>query len=440
MPPSATPKGRKEKTPSSSNPTEEKYKLLKRQLKETLEAHDHITSKLKRARSKISHLKREKDLLLDRLERYERPALSDSESESASSSNSSNSDVSSESSDAPQNGNGRKAKRLKTAHAVQSQLTQVQVQQQPSSSREPTPSKSSGRGRVKRPPVVSRLRKIQHVPRDEYGQPVLPLHMGIFTLFSLGTIVHDRKAFHTERYIYPVGYKMSRSYASTVNPDKQTSYTCSISDGGESPLFHITPEDAPENPVTATTATGAWTVIIKAANAIRHRETSNSASGPDYFGISHPTVLALIQELPNANLCEGYVIQEFEETTGRSAKRSLSKSDKPSDQRLPSASPLPSSDAYASPSYASPHATPRYYPAAVSNFEVVHRPYHDASSPRATAPSEIPEWSDRGSAVYEDDLNSRETSMEGEVRSGEEGFAHGNHRAGGASESEGGDP
>ncbi|KAJ3163155.1 hypothetical protein HDU86_002324 [Geranomyces michiganensis] len=255
--------------------------------------------------------------------------------------------------------------------------------------------------------------------------------MGIFTLFNLGTIIYDRKPFHTERYIYPVGYQMSRSYASTVNPDKVTSYMCSISDGGEGPLFHITPEDAPETAVTANTATGAWTVIIKAANAIRQRDTSNSASGPDYFGISHPTVLALIQELPNVSLCENYVIQEFEEGMGRISKRAVSKPDKISDQRLPSASPLPSSEAYGSPSY----ATPRYYPA-VPNFEVVHRPYHEASSPGATAPSDIPAWSDKESGMYEDDVGSRGMSMAGE----EEGFAHGHHEGGGdGSESEPGD-
>jgi len=35
--------------------------------------------------------------------------------------------------------------------------------------------------------------------------------------------------------------------------------------------FRITPSDDLENPITAGTATGAWSVIVKAANRVRNR-------------------------------------------------------------------------------------------------------------------------------------------------------------------------
>lgn len=95
-----------------------------------------------------------------------------------------------------------------------------------------------------------------------------------------------------------------------VDADKTVNYTCTISDGGDGPRFHVTPEDAPDKAVTATTATGAWTAVIRVANALRKREHSNSASGPDYFGFSHPTVAKLIQDLPNVDKCENYVMQQ----------------------------------------------------------------------------------------------------------------------------------
>ncbi|KAI8823514.1 F/Y-rich N-terminus-domain-containing protein [Fimicolochytrium jonesii] len=326
MAPSTSSRSRKEKGSSSTSINEEKYRQLKRKMKDVLQEHDHLSSKLKKARSKISHLKREKDLLLDRLDRFEGPITSSSDSALSSlSETDSESDISSDGSqDLPS------AKRQRTAEGA-TNLSQLP-------SREPSPPPSNARAKkgTTRKPFTSKLRKIQPVPRDEFGNPVLPLHLGITTLYALGTIVHDRKNFHTERYIYPVGYKASRTYASMVNPERGTVYTCSITDGGDGPRFNIVPEDAPEKAVTATSATGAWTAVIKVANALRKREHSNSASGPDYFGFAHPTIASLIQELPGVELCKNYVAQKFEEQ--EPIKRGGTKGDK-SSTRQSSASP-----------------------------------------------------------------------------------------------------
>jgi hypothetical protein len=97
-----------------------------------------------------------------------------------------------------------------------------------------------------------------------------------------------------------------------VNADQQTMYTCRIEDGGDGPKFIIEPEDQPSKPIIANTATGAWTTVVREANAIRRREHSNSASGPDYFGFSQATIRKMIQDLPNAHKCKNYQIQEFE--------------------------------------------------------------------------------------------------------------------------------
>jgi hypothetical protein len=52
---------------------------------------------------------------------------------------------------------------------------------------------------------------------------------------------------------------------------------------------------------------------VKTANAIRKRDHSNSASGPDYFGFSNATIAKMIQDLPHADECKSYVMQRFEE-------------------------------------------------------------------------------------------------------------------------------
>lgn len=63
----------------------------------------------------------------------------------------------------------------------------------------------------KKPAAPKKPRKVQTVPRDAAGWPILPYKVGShFTIHNLGTIVTDREAFHTERYVYPVGYRISR--------------------------------------------------------------------------------------------------------------------------------------------------------------------------------------------------------------------------------------
>lgn len=166
--------------------------------------------------------------------------------------------------------------------------------------------------RLKAHTVTSKSFSIPMVPRDKKGQPMLPLNVGIMTVINLG-IVCMREHFHTERYIFPVGYEVTRRYLSTVDPGIEVVYHCTILDGGDGPKFQIVPSDVPDRPVIAGTATGAWSNIVKQANAIRNRQHSNSVSGPDFFGLGQNTIKHLIQELPNANRLRDYVWQTFVE-------------------------------------------------------------------------------------------------------------------------------
>ncbi|KAF5377869.1 hypothetical protein D9615_006687 [Tricholomella constricta] len=166
--------------------------------------------------------------------------------------------------------------------------------------------------RLKAHTVTSKSFSIPMVPRDKRGKPMLPLNVGIMTVISLGDVCM-REHFHTERYIFPVGYEVTRRYLSTVDPNIEVVYHCTILDGGDGPKFQIVPSDVPDRPVIAGTATGAWSSIVKQANAIRNRQHSNSVSGPDFFGLGQNTIKHLIQELPNADRLRDYVWQTFVE-------------------------------------------------------------------------------------------------------------------------------
>lgn len=152
------------------------------------------------------------------------------------------------------------------------------------------------------------------------GTPILPMQLGILTLISVGTVEWSRPKFHTQKYIFPIGYTVRRhifilifrTYPSLLYADRHTRFTCTIEDGGEGPRFVLTPEDQPDTPIIAATPTGAWTAAMRRANDLRNRSTTNSASGPEYFGLANPVITYLIQNLPNARSCENYQPVMFE--------------------------------------------------------------------------------------------------------------------------------
>ncbi|CAG8466106.1 10226_t:CDS:2 [Ambispora leptoticha] len=276
---------------------QERYQKLKRRVREMQAENEKANAELERARKRIKTLKREKDMLLDRISQYEGTESSDSEKSVNVSSiiESSDSELSSQA-----NSRASSVPSIRTAAKKTVPITHT------------PPAKVVPQKRASKRPLNTKTMKVQHVAKDERGQYLLPVQIGILTVINLGTVVYDRESFHNERYIWPVGYAVKRSYNSMINPDAQTMYTCKIEDGGEGPRFVIEAEDQPGKPITANTATGAWTTVVREANAIRHRDHSNSASGPDYFGFSQATIRKMIQDLPNATRCKKYTTQNFE--------------------------------------------------------------------------------------------------------------------------------
>ncbi|KAI8073864.1 F/Y rich C-terminus-domain-containing protein [Gongronella butleri] len=178
---------------------------------------------------------------------------------------------------------------------------------------------SSRPKRMRRGNQEPKLRRVQPLQRDRTGRYCLPVRVGILTVHALGRIV-PLTTYHNDRYIWPPGFKVSRTYLSMVNFDQNTVYTCTVEENGEQgPRFRVVAEDCPDQPIVANSATGVWTAIVKRANEIRNREHSNSASGPDYYGFTHATIAKMIQDLPGADQCLNYVWQKFGEMHHRTA-------------------------------------------------------------------------------------------------------------------------
>ncbi|KAF9351783.1 hypothetical protein BGX26_010253 [Mortierella sp. AD094] len=347
---------------SQSQPSDEKYRRIKRKLKQVLEENERMGQELDKSQRRIRNLRREKNLLLDRLctlERRDSESGSDSLSPLSSDSDASDSSAMEEIQSkrvSPSRTLGR-AKNNRSASNTATTPTTIQHPKK-IATKSPAASPASGTSRAagaketksqtaastpstitnvgsatqkpkrihqtnKQRPGLAKVRRVQALERDETGNIKLPVTVGIITILSIGHVVYDREAFHNDRYIWPVGYKMSRSYNSMIDPHNQTTYTCSVIDDGEAPKFQIDAEDQPGKPIIAGTATGAWTHVVKAANAIRKRDHSNSASGPDYYGFSNATIAKMIQDLPGVEKCQSYIMQRFEEpsaSTSTSAK------------------------------------------------------------------------------------------------------------------------
>ncbi|KAF9156276.1 hypothetical protein BG015_006320 [Linnemannia schmuckeri] len=337
----------------SRHPSDEKYRRLKRKLKEVLEENERLGIELDRSNRRARNLRREKNILLDKICTYERESDSSPDTLSSMSSDSDLSDSSLYShfrsrrvtptrAPAPPTSNNKHlrvpaAKETRSsspvAHHPKKTAGKAGGRRSPAVTgrkdhKEPAPTSTpstitnvgSATQKPKRihnssklKPNSNKVRKVQVLEKNEDGSIKFPVTIGIITIMKIGHVVSDREAFHNERYIWPVGYTMSRSYNSMVNPNEQTVYTCSVIDDGEAPKFQIDAEDQPGKPIIAGTATGAWTHVVKTANAIRKRDHSNSASGPDYFGFSNATIAKMIQDLPHADECKSYIMQRFEE-------------------------------------------------------------------------------------------------------------------------------
>mmetsp|Transcript_57571 Transcript_57571/g.102842 ORF Transcript_57571/g.102842 Transcript_57571/m.102842 type:complete len:129 (-) Transcript_57571:53-439(-) len=74
----------------------------------------------------------------------------------------------------------------------------------------------------------------------------VPLQLGNgAVLLDAGTVDWTRPAYHTQRYIYPIGFKVARLQDSYLNPRKRVTYIFEVIDGGDEPAFKVTSEDDP---------------------------------------------------------------------------------------------------------------------------------------------------------------------------------------------------
>ncbi|KAG0167240.1 hypothetical protein DFQ28_005950 [Apophysomyces sp. BC1034] len=171
-----------------------------------------------------------------------------------------------------------------------------------------------------KPPNANDIRPFVEVKKDKRGEYILPAEVDSWTVLDLGKVVWDRAAFHNQRYIYPVGYRVKKWYRSMVDPHSDTQYTCQILDGGDEPIFQLDADDNPGEVWRGPTPTTVWTIAVRRAFAIRNMDYGHNPVGPDFFGLRKNTIAKMIQDLPDANKCKNYIWQNFEAMSGNKGK------------------------------------------------------------------------------------------------------------------------
>ena len=141
------------------------------------------------------------------------------------------------------------------------------------------------------------------VKRDENGNIIYPVIISNnLRILNLGTIVYDNKNYHSEKNIFPIGYKSVREHTSMFSLDRRAEYTCEILDGGQKPQYKVTSNEDPEHPIIKDSSTACWSVVGNAINKLQgNKRKKVTISGTERFGLCDSKVSKLLANLPNAD-------------------------------------------------------------------------------------------------------------------------------------------
>lgn len=160
------------------------------------------------------------------------------------------------------------------------------------------------------------------INRDEQKQIASMIHQGENNLLRIGSLIfisigqllpHQLQDFHTNSYIYPIGYKISRFYWSSRRLGKRCQYICSIGEHEGKPEFSIEiVEEGFENMTyTGVTPKLVWQKVLNPIMKMREESQtikvfSDFISGEDLFGLTEPAIIRILESLPGVDTLYDY--------------------------------------------------------------------------------------------------------------------------------------
>ena len=152
--------------------------------------------------------------------------------------------------------------------------------------------------------IIAELQEKFGVKKDINGNIIYPILISNnLRILNLGTIVHDNKNYHSEKNIFPIGYKSVREHTSMFSLDRRAEYTCEILNGGQKPQYKVTSSEDPDHPIIKDSSTACWSVVGNAINKLQgNKRKKVTISGTERFGLCDSKVSRLLANLPNADI------------------------------------------------------------------------------------------------------------------------------------------
>lgn len=154
----------------------------------------------------------------------------------------------------------------------------------------------------------------QIIEKDEEGNIIYPVNLSpSLKILNFGKLEYIRQNYHSEKNIFPIGYCAIREHPSMLNPKERGLYTCEILDGGEKPIFKLTPHEDKENPIIKDTCTGCWIIVCNRINDIQqNRKSKVTISGTERFGLCDLNISKHFQSFPEIKYCKKYKMKDIE--------------------------------------------------------------------------------------------------------------------------------
>merc|ERR1719300_2137887 len=148
------------------------------------------------------------------------------------------------------------------------------------------------------------------------GMETNVLRLGSVTFLSVGQLLpHQLTApsFHTEEFIYPIGFKILRYYWSMRHVNKRCSYYCSIQEKDGKPEFSIEVVENGHDNVTFTDVScrAVWMKVLTEVEAVRLKAKCTKVfpdfiNGEDLFGLTEPSIIKILESLPGVESLTDY--------------------------------------------------------------------------------------------------------------------------------------
>lgn len=144
--------------------------------------------------------------------------------------------------------------------------------------------------------TASALRSVGARGGGTSGKLNAPLNLFNIQLYSIGQIVTVNANFHSEHWIYPVGYVATRVYAHPRDPQRKCVFTCKILNNAGIPQFQIIPDNDLDSVIFGDSPAVCHLSLLQSIQAalVDVVKLPIQVQGERFFGLANATVQSML--------------------------------------------------------------------------------------------------------------------------------------------------